>query len=218
MRYSPILSSFLAFLSEQALNIPLRTPRLMLSGIRGMINLREDVDILNTNFMVNKKLVEELALEYKEEITKLKEIKQYQTEFLADFKNNVLTLHQVKQAMERELEGLRTIKFDVQREMLKRFEKEINDLFNSFKKELTLDKEAYARVKQQIEAAAQNLFILHGEVAKLMDVSRRIKKEDFELVQHQEMLLKADHHKVELMKKIDELETICARLKRGGQH
>jgi len=48
-----------------------------------MVNLREDVDILNTNFMVNKKLVEELAAEYKNELESLKEIKEYQTEFLA---------------------------------------------------------------------------------------------------------------------------------------
>jgi len=181
-----------------------------------MVNLREDVDILNTNFMVNKKLVEELAAEYKNELESLKEIKEYQTEFLAEFKQNTKTINRLREQMEVELDAIKSVKFDMQKEMVKKFETELNHLLGTFKKELSLDKEQYENVKRQIEAAAQNLFILHGEVAKLLDVSKRIKKGDFELQKYQENVLKEDRNKLELMKRVDDLERMIARMKRAG--
>ena len=189
----------------------------MLKKIQGFVNLREDVDILNTNFMVNKKLVEELSETYKDELEKLKELKEYQTEFLAEFKNNANSINQLRMDLEKELDSMKKVKFDMQREMLKRFENELNSLFQSYKGDLTLEKEQYETVKRQIEAAAQNLFMLHGEVSKLMDVSKHIKKGDFELVKYQNELLKEDKNKLELLKRIDDLERMMAKMKQG-QH
>ena len=182
-----------------------------------MVNLREDVDILNTNFMVNKKLVEELAEQYREELDNLKELKQYQTEFLGDFKQNMVSIVSIREAMQKELDSIRSIKFDMQKEIARRFEKSLNDLMQDFAKELRIDKKDYEKAKQQIEAAAQNLFLLHGEVAKLMEFSRQIKKGDFELQKYQQNLIREDKNKLELLKRIDELEHMMARMKRGSQ-
>ena len=91
----------------------------MINKIKGMVNLREDVDILNTNFMVNKKLIEELADEFRKEIKDLKELKQYQTEFLGEFKNSALTVSNLRKKMEKELDEIRHLKHDMQREMMR---------------------------------------------------------------------------------------------------
>lgn len=185
----------------------------MLKKIKDMVSLREDVDILNTNFMVNKKLVEELADEYKEELEKLKEIKQYQTEFLAEFKQNMFTIRQLRDEMQKEMEAIRSVKFEMQKEMARRFENQLNNLMDEFSKELSIEKQDYEKAKQQIEAAAQNLFLLHGEVGKLLDYSKQIKKGDFELQRYQQTLVKEDKNKLELMKRIDDLERMLAKMK-----
>ena len=44
-----------------------------------------------------------------------------------------------------------------------------------------------------------------------------IKKEDFELTQHHREMLKADKEKLELMQRIDVLEKLIAKLRRGNK-
>ena len=47
----------------------------MLKKIRGMLDLRDDMDAMNRALVVNKKLVEDLSETYKKESDELREIK-----------------------------------------------------------------------------------------------------------------------------------------------
>ena len=53
-----------------------------------------------------------------------------------------------------------------------------------------------------------------SELSKFLDISRNIKKEDFELVRHSRNLAEMGREKLELMRKIDNLERMLSKMRR----
>ena len=52
---------------------------------------------------------------------------------------------------------------------------------------------------------------------KFTEISRNIKQGDFELTKYANKLLEADKEKLELMRKIDTLERLISKMRRGGR-
>ena len=187
----------------------------MIGKIRDAFNLKEELNTLNEELQKNKDLVKELSELFKKELTELKEIKEYQTDFLNRFKLELQEMAQLKEKIQQELDQFTAINKGLQSQILQKFEKETIDYFSKYNEDIKLNKDNYEKIKFDIDATGKNLFIMNAEVAKFLDISKNIKKEDFELSQFSKKLLEEDNNKLALMRRIDDLERILARMKRG---
>jgi len=184
----------------------------MIGKIKGVFNLKEELDTLNKELQDNKNLVKELSELFKKELSELKEIKENQIDFLNQFK---IAATQVKEELKSELSQFQAINKGLQNQVLAKFEKETIDYFNRYNDEIKLNKDNYEKLKQDLESAAQKLISMNTEITKLVDISQNIKKQDFELAQFSQKIFEEDKNKLELMKKIDELERLMARMQRN---
>lgn len=187
----------------------------MIGKIKGFFNIKEELNTLNEELNQNKELIKELAELFKKEISELKEIKEYQTDYLNKFKLELQEVRQMKQKFQEEIDQFTAMNKGLQKQMLDKFEKETVDYFKGYNEQLKLNKDNYEKIKQELEAASRNLYLINAEIAKFLEISKNLKKEDFELTQFSQKIFSEDKNKLELMKRIDELERIMARMKRG---
>ncbi|PIY60303.1 hypothetical protein COY95_02470 [Candidatus Woesearchaeota archaeon CG_4_10_14_0_8_um_filter_47_5] len=77
------------------------------------------------------------------------------------------------------------------------------------------DVRQYNDLKQELEVITRELQKLRAEIAKFTVISAHIKERDFEASSFAKKIFDADREKLELMKKVDTLERLVARMRRG---
>lgn len=187
----------------------------MLKRIKGFYNLTDDVEQLNVSFRTFQQLMSEISIQFKTELAELKELKNYQMEYLENYKKNVAEIEQIKENLRKEVDDFQALKLQTQKSILDKFERELRANFLKYNDELKIDKDKYNKIKDKVDATIQNIFMLNAEIGKLTEVSKKIKSSDFDLVKIHQNMVQEDRNKLELMKKVDELERLLARMKRG---
>ncbi|MEK6874414.1 MAG: hypothetical protein AABX52_01545 [Nanoarchaeota archaeon] len=184
----------------------------MFGKIKEILDLKEGIDSLSKELVEQKKLVVELSIQYKKEISVLAKKNKDQEEVFTSYHENLVKF---KSDLLRELDEFRVINKGVQKIMLERFEKELTDEFLKYGKNLEVEKTHVINLKADIESVGKNLVQLNTHISRLVEVVGVIKKEDFELTQHHKMLLAEDKNKRELLAKIDTLERLMATMQRN---
>jgi len=189
----------------------------MIGKLREALNVKSELEALNSELVKNKELVTELSNTFKNELADLKEIKKYQTDFLNKIKSEVDSVKSLKEDIKRELDQFTAINKGLAGQILAKFEKETVDFFSSYNQSLKLDKDNYEKLKEDVEMAGRNLALFNQEIVKLAQISQQLKKQDFELSQFASKIFSEDKNKLALMKRIDDLERLMARMKRGNR-
>ncbi|MBI4449319.1 hypothetical protein HY641_04825 [Candidatus Woesearchaeota archaeon] len=184
----------------------------MFGKFKEAMHVKEDLDALRTELAEHKKLVTELSSEYKKQITELSKKNKDQEDLIIGLTKD---LTMFRKDLSSEINSFQAISKGVQKQILEKFEKELTNQFLKYGKELEMDKNAYIKIKTDVETAAKSLASLNANVARIAEVAGAIRKEDFELTQHHKMLLSADKEKVELLAKIDSLERLMAAMQKG---
>ena len=79
---------------------------------------------------------------------------------------------------------------------------------------LKKDAEEYNELRNKVAEILSRLNLTTNEISKFIEISRSIKKEDFELTRFARQLLEMDREKLELMRKIDTLERLVSKIRR----
>lgn len=187
----------------------------MLKKIRGFYNLTEDIETLTIGFKTFQQLMEQISRQFKTELEELKDIKNYQMGYLETYKRNLGDIEKLKKILEREVQDFQSLKLQTQKTILDKFERQLRMNFLKYNEELKIDKENYEKIKEKVDATIQNIFMLNGEIGKFMDVSRKIKTADYDLTKFHTQIIREDKNKLELMHRIDQLERMLAKMKRG---
>ena len=83
---------------------------------------------------------------------------------------------------------------------------------------LKKDVQSFNEAKSQIQGIVESVQATKAEIDKFIVISKELKTKDFELSNFAREIFKADKEKLELLKRIDYLETLIAKMRRGNPH
>ena len=186
----------------------------MLQKIRDVLKTKEDIDLMNRNIEENNKIISELKIELETLRKELAETKKTQDDFLRNFKENLNVIKNLREDFGKELYEFKLLKGQLQRKILDKFEEELQKDLEVNREALKKDADDYNELRKKAAEILSKLNLTAGEISKFMEISKNIKKEDFELTRFARHLLEMDREKLELMRKIDTLERLVSKIRR----
>ncbi len=132
----------------------------------------------------------------------------------AEVKQSAAAARQLQDEIAKALSDLKALSTHVQSSIKQKITDELFELTREVKAKL----EGAEKLKNEVATAATSvsseLSKLRADVAKLSAVAEKIKAEDFELGKFAQQLAAADSEKLRLMKQIDTLEMLIAKMRR----
>lgn len=186
----------------------------MLQKIKDLMQIKELIDDINKKVENHSIQVNSLKQELNILNKELNEIKGNQTEFLTNFKDNLNIINESKENLKKEVYDFRLLKAQTQKNILEKFEEELSKELNVYSEKLKTDLNEYNKLKEQMSSMVAKIKMVSDEINKFTEISKNIKKEDFELNRFANQLLEMDKEKLGLMKKIDTLERLIAKMRR----
>ena len=190
----------------------------MIQKIKDLMKIKEEIGVINGNIGENSKIISELKTELESLRKELIETKSCQQEFLKSFRENLFVIKNLREDFGKEIYEFRLLKSQLQRKILDKFEEELQKDLEINREALKKDSEDYGEVRRKAAEILSRLNLTSAEISKLVEISRNIKKEDFELTKFARHLMEMDREKLELMRKIDNLERLVSKIRRGEVH
>lgn len=186
----------------------------MIQKIKELMNVKGDLDLINRNISENNNVISQLKNELEILRKDLAESKKMQDDFLKNFRENLSVIRNLREDFGKELVEFKLLKAQLQRKILDKFEEELQKDLEVNREALRKDAEDYSELRKKAAEILSKLSFTGGEIAKFMDISKSIKKEDFELTKFARQLIDMDREKLELMRKIDNLERLVSKIRR----
>ena len=186
----------------------------MIQKIKDLLKTKENIDIINKNIEENNKLISDLKVQLESLKNDLIETKKEQKEFLHNFKENLYIIKNLREDFGKELYEFKLLKGQLQRKILDKFEEELQKDLQINREALKKDTEDYNELRKKAAEILSKLNLTTEEINKFIEISKSIKKEDFELTKFARHLLEMDREKLELMRKIDTLERLVSKIRK----
>jgi len=186
----------------------------MIQKFRDLMKTKEDLDLINRNIEENNKIISGLRAELVSLKNEISETKSIQQEFLNTFKDNLTVIKNLRGDFGKELYEFKLLKSQLQKKILDKFEEELQKDLEINRESLRKDAEDYTELKNKVGDILSKLDLTGEEIAKFTEISKNIKKEDFELTRFARQVVDMDREKLELMRKIDNLERLVSKIRR----
>lgn len=186
----------------------------MLTKIKELINVKKNLEELDKSVNDSNKTISELKSELESLKKELTETKKEQQEFLRNFRENLSMIKNFREDFGKELYEFKLLKGQLQRKILDKFEGELQKDLEINREALRKDAEDYNELRKKATEILSRLNLTTEEINKFMEISKNIKKEDFELTKFARHLIEMDKEKLELMRKIDTLERLVSKIRR----
>ena len=186
----------------------------MIQKIKELLKTKDDIDRINSNIEENNKLISELKTQLESLKGELIETKKEQKEFLHNFKENLFVIKNLREDFGKELYEFKLLKGQLQRKILDKFEEELQKDLEVNRESLKKDTEDYNELRKKVSEIFSRISLTGVEISKFIEISRNIKKEDFELTKFARHLVDMDREKLDLMRKIDTLERLVSKIRR----
>lgn len=186
----------------------------MLQKIKDVLKTKEDIDLMNRNLEENNKVISELKSELISLKNELKETKKTQDEFLKNFKENLFVIKNLREDFGKEIYEFKLLKGQLQKKILEKFEEELQNDLEINRNSLKKDTEDYNELRKKVAEILSRLNLTSEEINKFIEISKGIKKEDFELTKFAKQIIEMDREKLELMRKVDTLERLVSKIRR----
>ena len=186
----------------------------MIQRIKDLMRIQELIDEINGKINSNNEVVNNLKNEINLLKEQLGEIKINQKEFLTNFKGNLDIIKNLREDFEEEVYRFKGLKEKTQKEIMKKFEEELQNELKLQMENLKKDFGHYEQIKKELSNITIKLNNFSEEITKFTNISNKIKEKDFEMEKFAKQLLETDNEKLNLMRKIDSLERLIARMRR----
>ena len=186
----------------------------MLQKIKDLMKTKEGIDLINKNIEENSKIISDLKIELEDLKKEFAETKKTQDEFLKNFKDNLFVIKNLREDFGKELYEFKLLKGQLQRKILEKFEEELQKDLEVNREALRKDAEDYSDLRKKVADILSRLNLTSEEMNKFIEISKSIKKEDFELTRFARHLIDMDREKLDLMRKIDTLERLVSKIRR----
>jgi len=186
----------------------------MITKIKELIDVKNNLEELRKSVNDNKSASSELKNELELLKKELNETQKTQQEFLGSFRENLTVIKNLREDFGKELYEFKLLKGQLQRKILEKFEEELQKDLEISRESLKKDANEYNELRSKVAAILSRLNLTSEEINKFIEISKNIKKEDFELTKFARHLLEMDKEKLELMRKIDTLERLVSKIRR----
>lgn len=186
----------------------------MIQKIKDLMKTKEDLDLINKNIEENNKIISELKAELTSLKNEVSETKSIQQDFLSMFKDNLTVIKNLREDFGKELYEFKLLKGQLQKKILDKFEEELQKDLEVNRESLRNDTNEYNELRGKVSEILSRLNLTSEEITKFTEISKNIKKEDFELTKFARQIVDMDREKLELMRKIDNLERLVSKIRR----
>lgn len=186
----------------------------MLQKIRDLMRIKEEIDAISRNTLENSRISSELKAELESLGKELAETRKMQDEFLESFRESMFAVKNLKEDFGREIYEFKLLKGQLQKKILVKFEEELQKDLDVSRENLKKDAEDYSDLRKKVSEILSRMNLTSGEMNKFIEISKSLKKEDFELTRFARHLMEMDNEKLELMRKIDSLERLVSKIRR----
>lgn len=167
--------------------------------------------------------LETIEAEQKNSIEKLKEhidkkfqsieenfegLKQKQVFYFEEYDKALTTLNDINIKYKKEFENLNLTKNNLTEKVLEKLERDLKESLKEHFSKLDNEKSKFQDLTKEIE-------ILKEEIKRLISLAEKIRSADLELVKHSQELERRDDEKTRLLKKIDDLQSLIGKIRRG---
>jgi len=186
----------------------------MLQKFKDIMQTTEDLNQIKSQIEETHKLNSELRKELEILRNQLTELKNSQNEFLKNFREDILSIKNLKEDFAQEIFEFKLLKGQLQKKLLEKFEEELQKDLQINRENLKKDAEDYSELRKKINEIFARLNLTNEEITKFISIGQSIKKEDFELTKFARHLMEMDSEKLNLMRKIDSLERLISKIRR----
>jgi len=189
----------------------------MIQKIKDLMKINELITEIGSKVDTQNKKLDEFANEmfhFKNTFNqKIKEINDRQLEHIDLFSKQIKDISELKSELSTEINDIKLQKTQAMKKMMET----ANDEFEEHLNRVKTDVQKYNDVKNQVTGVNNTIASLQAEVSKFIEISKGIKKEDFELTKYANKITSMDKEKLELMAKIDSLERLISKMRRSGK-
>jgi chromosome segregation ATPase len=183
----------------------------MLTKIKELMQLKDNVDSLNRKLEDHSATIQELS-------SRISDFKRSFESMHGDSEKSVTAMHQemealmqFKEQLERELYEFKLTQKEIRDKFHKQMEAEVGWLRGAMEKDIG----QFNDLKNKLDSKLQTVDKLDSEVQRLTSIAKSIKAQDFELVRYQKELSHQNQEKLMLLRKIDSLERLVAKMRKG---
>ncbi len=160
------------------------------------------------------KVVEEQQNEQEKLLAQVKELSKDHKALSKLLKESYSHLEESSKKISRVVSEIVVIKPRLEKELIGKFESTLAKQLEESTKELALNTNEHTQAQELIKKTYEEQEKLLKEITKLQKVTTGIKAKDFELSKHAKELHLKDQEKLRLMKRVDDLEKMLAKMKR----
>ncbi|MBI2140702.1 hypothetical protein HYU14_07305 [Candidatus Woesearchaeota archaeon] len=186
----------------------------MLQKIKDLMQMKSVVDELSAKLESHSKAIDGFKGSFLAAQQEMGSVRSSNQDFLAALQGDLQSLSATKEAFRKELYDFKLLKSQMQESIQKKFEEELAGELKGSTQELRQGIGEFAKVKEQLQSVAKDVQSLASEIAKLKEISKEVKRDDFELTKFLHLVRQGDAEKLELMQKIDALERLVAKMRR----
>lgn len=135
-------------------------------------------------------------------------ITQKQVTYFDEFDKNISNFTELNLMYRKEFDNLASIKHQVTDKLLEKIEKELKQEIQKHLNNLDLEKQKFSEMNKELD-------LLKQEIHKLKLFSEAIKTIDFELNSYIKKITEQDQEKLRLMRQVDELQKLIAKIRQG---
>ncbi|HLD87428.1 MAG TPA: hypothetical protein VJB12_05180 [Candidatus Nanoarchaeia archaeon] len=188
----------------------------MIGKFKDLLKMKEEVDDLKARMDAQGKSFDAFSSEVTKLCDNLQMVRNTQAQLLDEMKGNLGTFSQMQEDLSKEIYDFKLLKGQLQKKMLDKFEEELKSELKVNVEVLRKDLSDYEEMKNSVKEMLKKVELTKQEMGKWLDISTNIKATDFELGKFARQLQQADSEKLELMRKIDSLERLVSKMRRGA--
>jgi len=183
----------------------------MLSKIKDLVHTKELVDEITSTVNSHNEAVNEMTGEFSALRTELDAARKIQTEALKEFSKAQSKIVDLEKEFKQEIESFKTLKKQMQKKVHDDVETQTKKLMEDMQNQIS----GYKLIESDMKNVHSRISDTHAEIDKLNRISKIISEKDFELVKFVKLLEKSGNEKLELLRKIDNLERLIAAMQKG---
>jgi len=194
----------------------------MINKIKELLRIKQDLDGFSKKIGDQRKDVNNLSNEFKKSKNEFKElkkeilnVKKSQEDTSKELSKIVQEIRKSQESLSSEITDFKLLKGQMTTKIIESMKKEVQESFLDSMDMMKTDVKRFNDLRDELLGLKSKLDSIAGEINKFKEISSRIKKEDFEFTKHAKMIISQDNEKLNLMRKIDALQRLVSRERRG---
>lgn len=144
----------------------------------------------------------------------LEKVGKKQDDLLTSFTKELDTLRRTNEQAKAEVHNLKTARVELKDDVVEKFQQQLSKSLKTMEGKLEADTSKIDTLSESFQAITKELKEARAQIGKFKDLAETIRESDYRLQEHAKALEQTDKEKVRLMKRVDELESMMAKMKK----